>query len=211
MSVRTDPAKFNVVAKTAFAEVYPRIAEQIKNRFNITKGTCVDLGSGPGSLAIAMARITDLSIFSLDIQPEMTELAQQNISEAGLQKRIKAVTSDVCRMPFKDVSVDLVISRGSIFFWDNRVAAFKEINRILKPGGAAYVGGGMGNEKIQAKAMEAFATNPALRDVENPFKGICGRNKLEPDEVGRELVQAGAVGTVTRGNTCIWVEINKSK
>jgi ubiquinone/menaquinone biosynthesis C-methylase UbiE len=212
MSVRTDPAKFNIIARTAFAPIYPYIAEQIMNKFGITEGVCVDAGSGPGSLAIALARITDLKIFSLDIQPEMTALATANIAEAGLQSRVAAVTADVCAMPFADNSVDLLISRGSLFFWDDRAAAFSEIKRILKPGGVAFVGGGMGSEQIRAQVMQTLATNEALKDVEDPFKTMMGHGqpRIDPAELEKELVLAGANGKVIRDNG-MWVEIHKEE
>ena len=212
MSVRTDPAKYSLIAKTAFAPIYPYLAEEIKNKFGIVEGVCVDLGSGPGSLAIAMARITNLKVFSLDIQPEMTKIARAGIAEAGLETQMEAVTADVCQMPFADESVDLVTSRGSIFFWDERVAAFREINRILKPGAVAYVGGGMGNEKIRAKVMETFVSNDTLRDADCPWnpKGKQNIPRLDSAELEKELLQARISGKITLENG-IWIEIKKVK
>lgn len=213
MSGTTNTSRMNFIAKTAFAPVYPCIAEQIKSKFGITEGVCVDLGSGPGSMAIAMARITNLKLFSLDIQPKMAEIACANIAEAGFENRIATVTADVIQIPFADDSVDLVISRGSIPFWDDRVAAFREIKRVLKPGGAAWVGGGFGTDKIRAQVMEAFANDAALRGVENPFKNPTshGRTKLDPAELEKELRQAGACGSVTKGDGGMWVEIRKEE
>jgi ubiquinone/menaquinone biosynthesis C-methylase UbiE len=211
MTQQTNPVKFNRVAKTAFAPIYPYLAEQIKNKFGITEGTCVDIGSGPGSLAIAMAKITDLRVFSLDLQAEMSDIARQNFAEEGLEKRIEAVTADVHHMPFADNSVDIAVSRGSIFFWDDKAAAFREINRILKPSGIAYIGGGMGNEQIRAQVLEAFARDESLRDQHEQFQSMLAKGpaKLNPDEVQKELEQAGATGTVARENGGIWVEIHK--
>jgi len=212
MSVKTDPAKYSLIAKTAFAPIYPYLAEQIKNKFGVTEGLCVDIGSGPGSLAIALAKITNLKVFSLDIQPEMTAIACENIKDAGLQGRIGALTSDVCRMPFSDNSIDLVVSRGSIFFWEDRVSAFREINRILKPGAVAYVGGGMGNEQIRAKVMETFANNEELRDADRPWdpKSDGKVPRLDSAQLEEDLCQAGISGKVIRENG-IWIEIQKGK
>jgi ubiquinone/menaquinone biosynthesis C-methylase UbiE len=211
MMQQTNPVKFNRVAKTAFAPIYPYLAEQIKNKFGITEGVCVDIGSGPGSLAIAMAKITNLRVFSLDLQAEMSTIARQNFAEEGLEKRIEAVTANVQSMPFADNSVDLAVSRGSIFFWDNKAVAFREINRILKPGGVAYIGGGMGNEQIRAQVMETFARDESLREQHEQFQSMLAKGpaKLNPPEIEKELEQAGATGIVVKENGGIWVEIHK--
>ncbi len=211
MIQQTNPVKFNRVAKTAFAPIYPYLAEQIKNKFGITEGVCVDLGSGPGSLAIAIAKITNLRVFSLDLQAEMSDIARQNFAEEGLEKRIEAVTANVQNMPFADNSADLVISRGSIFFWDDKTAAFREINRILKAGGVAYIGGGMGNEQIRAQVMEAFARDESLREQHEQFQSMLAKvpAKLDPPEIEEELEQAGVTGKVVKENGGIWVEIHK--
>ncbi|MDD4127036.1 MAG: class I SAM-dependent methyltransferase, partial [Methanomicrobium sp.] len=55
---------------------------------------------------------------------------------------------DVHDIPLENDYADLIISRGSIFFWDDIQTAFKEIYRVLKPGGKTYVGGGFGNKEI---------------------------------------------------------------
>ena len=48
-------------------------------------------------------------------------------------------------MPFPDDTVDLVVSRGSIFFWDDPAKGLSEVARVLRPGGKAYIGGGAGS------------------------------------------------------------------
>jgi ubiquinone/menaquinone biosynthesis C-methylase UbiE len=211
MSIQIDPRRINVIAKLAFAPIYPYLAQQIKDKFGFTDGICVDIGSGPGSLAIATARITNLTLFSLDIQPEMASIARDNIAEAGLSSRIHIITADVCRLPFEDSSVDLVISRGSIFFWEDRVAAFREIYRILKRGGAAYCGGGMGNEEIKTQVMAAFSTNEVLKAEKEAWQEMVGHisQKLNPEGLQAELARAQVPGTVVRENGGLWVQIIK--
>jgi len=57
-------------------------------------------------------------------------------------------------MPFPDNSVDLVVSHGSIFFWDDQVKGLQEIYRVLRPGGRAMIGGGAGSTYPQWAAEE---------------------------------------------------------
>ena len=59
-------------------------------------------------------------------------------------------------MPLEDGSVNFLVSRGSIPFWEDHVAAFREIFRVLSPGGAALVGCGFSRyqpiEEVRAMA-----------------------------------------------------------
>ena len=132
------------IARTILKNVYPYLAKQIKQDYGITKGVCVDAGAGGAYLSIELAKITDLEIKALDIDPEAIQIAERNIRQAGLTRKVKTVLSDVQKMPFADASVDLVISRGSFMFWTDKVKAFREVWRILKPGGVAFIGGGTG-------------------------------------------------------------------
>jgi ubiquinone/menaquinone biosynthesis C-methylase UbiE len=161
-----EPEAFDRIARTLFAGIYRNLAKQIKEDYSITKGTCIDVGGGPGYLAIELAKITELTISALDINPFALRIAQKNIEKAGVSERVKTIEADVHKMPFPDGSADLVVSRGSYLFWKDKVTAFKEIYRILKPGGMAFVGGGMGNlispeerEKIRAE-MEKKKIGP---------------------------------------------------
>jgi len=63
MSIKTEPNRFNMIAKKAFAPVYPYLAEQIKNKFGITEGICVDVGSGPAQW-LSQSRVSPISRFS---------------------------------------------------------------------------------------------------------------------------------------------------
>ena len=125
-----------------FAPVYPALARQIVQDFGITKGVCVDVGGGCGTLAIALAKITDLNVYMLDIDPWAVRLCNLLVDEAGLTGRIISIEGAAQDMYVRDSFADLVVSRGSIFFWPDQLAGVLECYRILKPGGVAYIGGG---------------------------------------------------------------------
>ena len=134
--------------------MYAYYAEKIKEKTGKTRGVCVDAGSGGGYLGLALAKITDLEFIFLDLSEKMLERAEHNIKKAGLKERAKILHADVHNIPLEDYSVDLVISRGSIPFWNNPSQALEEMFRILVPGGTVFVGTGRGTPEVQ-KQVEA--------------------------------------------------------
>jgi ubiquinone/menaquinone biosynthesis C-methylase UbiE len=136
------------IANQVFAPIYPVIAGQIMDRCRIEEGLALDLGAGCANLAMAMARISRLKMVALDFSWPIQKLAQEAIEKAGLQESVKPLAGDVHRLPLQDRIAALVVSRGSMRFWRNKPAVFREIFRVLKPGGKGYVGGGMGSSSL---------------------------------------------------------------
>ena len=160
-----DAQRFNAIAKTALAPVNPIVARQITDICGITEGIAIDIGSGPGHLAIEVAGRTGLRIFALDLSPAMHPIITENIRNAGLSERITPMTGDVTQLPCPDASADLVFSKGSAFFWDDLTAALREIQRVLQPGGKAFIGGGFGNAATLAAVRETMDTiDPTWHD-----------------------------------------------
>lgn len=148
------------IAKGLFKPIYPVIAENAVDETGIWEGVCLDAGSGPASLAIAMADYP-FRIFALDHSPVSNEIAEKNIEEAGFSGRINVIEGAVEDIPFESGTADLVVSRGSIFFWEDYDKAFSEIERVLKPGGKTYIGGGFGNAALRDSIVpEMIRRNP---------------------------------------------------
>lgn len=150
--------EFDRVAREVFAPVYPVLARQIIDRTGISNGSCLDVGCGGGYLGLALARISGLETILFDESQDMLNLAQEYIRHSGLESRVTTMLGDVHDISLNDESINLVVSRGSMFFWNDRVRAFREIYRILAPGGAAMIGGGFGSadllREIEAKMLE---------------------------------------------------------
>lgn len=82
------------------------------------------------------------------------KIADNRIESNDFNNRMKTVIGDVHNIPFEDGTVNLVISRGSLWFWEDQVRAFKEIYRVLTKGGCAYIGGGFGDAKLKKEVFE---------------------------------------------------------
>lgn len=150
--------QYDEVSNEVFSPIYEIIAKQIKDKTQINSGICLDIGTGAGSLGIELAKITNLKMHLLDKSQDMLDIAEKNIVHSGMGNQLQTVLGDVHELPYRNDSIDLVISRGSLYFWEDQRKAFKEILRVLAPGGIAYVGGGFGTiemkKKIDVKMQE---------------------------------------------------------
>ncbi|HHU76795.1 MAG TPA: class I SAM-dependent methyltransferase [Firmicutes bacterium] len=187
--------------------VYPLIAQQIVDDYQITAGKCVDIGTGPGYLGIELAKITLLEMYFLDSDAETLQKARENVRVNGLGNVVHFTHADVASLPFDDNFAELVISRGSLWFWSDQIKGLQEIYRILKPGGTAFVGGGLGRY-----------TPPTMR---RRLQGR-GRKRLEKEGEGSFLKGAALEKLVRKtGIMCYrliadeegepehWIEIKK--
>jgi SAM-dependent methyltransferase len=148
---------FARVASEVFAPIYPVIAGQILRKCHPpTTGWAIDLGSGAGHLALALAQQTRLRWLSYDFSMDIQLFAHQNIRRSALSHRISPLQGDARMLPFADRRFQLAVSRGSVLFLEDRIRAFREIQRVLVPGGQAYVGGGMGTGELARKIDRAM-------------------------------------------------------
>jgi ubiquinone/menaquinone biosynthesis C-methylase UbiE len=106
--------------------------------------TVVDLGSGGGLdvfLAATKVGPTGRAI-GIDMTPEMVERARRNAEHGNNGKPFTNVEfhlSTIDKLPLPDNSVDCVISNCVINLAPDKAAVFREIARVLKPGGRVAV------------------------------------------------------------------------
>ena len=144
--------EYDKIAEEIFAPIYPDIAAVMIERTGIKEGKLLDAGCGGGHLGLALMKQGNYELTMTDIREEALKIAEKRADEQ--QVRAEYVQSDIENLPFEDDSFDLIVSRGSMPFWDEQVKAFTEIYRVLKPGGWAYIGGGLGGEKHQKRIRE---------------------------------------------------------
>ena len=108
---------------------------------NLREGeVVVDLGCGGGLDVFLAAEKVGPSgrAIGIDMTPEMIERARQNAA-AGIDGRpyenVEFHLATIDHLPLPDSSVDCVISNCVINLAPDKQAVFKEISRVLKPGG----------------------------------------------------------------------------
>ena len=198
-------------SRGTLAPVYSPLAEQIVMDFDLQdkEGVGIDLGSGPGTLIIELCRRTQMHWINADINPHFFPHFYKEAQQKGFSRRVSAVLADACDLPFRDNYADIIISRGSFPFWQDKTSAFREIYRVLKPGAVAYIGRGFSRnlpvataKKIRAKQgkkME-YDLNKAADELRYIMKELQIKEwKIHrPNPPGSENINYG-----------LWIEFHK--
>lgn len=151
-----DVAWYDEHAARRFQRVYENVCQQVIDDYGIVEGVALDIGCGPGQMTLALAEMTDVEVTGVDIEPEAIMIAQRHAAEAGLSSRLHFVCADAHSLPFPDNYAELIISRGTLPFLRDQVLAIQEVYRVLKPGGVAFLGGGMGRYTPEEEARKLY-------------------------------------------------------
>ena len=100
----------------------------------------VDLGSGGGLDVFLASKMVgpEGRAIGIDMTPAMLERARAN-AKAGGYTNVEFYQSTIDKIPLPDASVDCVISNCALNLAPDKPAVFREIARVLKPGGRVAV------------------------------------------------------------------------
>jgi ubiquinone/menaquinone biosynthesis C-methylase UbiE len=105
-------------------------------------GKVLDLGTGPGFVAIEVARLlkgTDCQVVGMDLSQAMLTIAAENAAKEGLNGILAWREGDAKAMPFGDSEFDLIVCNDSLHHWEDPLPVFDEIARVLKRDGKCIV------------------------------------------------------------------------
>ena len=101
----------------------------------------MDIATGTGDLAIAMAkRVDDIRILGVDLSEEMLRVAAEKVARQGLAERITLKKGDAEGLDMVATeSMDVVTVAFGVRNFENLEKGLSELYRVLKPGGKLVV------------------------------------------------------------------------
>jgi ubiquinone/menaquinone biosynthesis C-methylase UbiE len=100
----------------------------------------LDLGSGPGLDAFLAAKSVGETgrVIGVDMTPEMLARARDNANKMGVEN-VDFREGRLEALPVDDASVDAVTSNCVINLVPDKAVVFREVARVLKPGGRLVI------------------------------------------------------------------------
>jgi ubiquinone/menaquinone biosynthesis C-methylase UbiE len=146
----------------------------------------IDLGTGTGTLARAMlGRWPAARITAVDVSDEMLRAMQRAADDdfgPAVAGRLALQQAPADRLPFPDDAFDLVVSSFVLQLVPNRQAVYREVARVLRPGGRFHFVTWLGHRA-------AFAPDRIVDEVLDE----AGFEPPEPDDRHGDPASVGAV------------------
>ena len=142
--------------------------------------TLLDIGCGIAGPAMLIGREFDVHrVVGIDIEAHLVERARRNVAAAGLEERVDVKRVEPGPLPFDEARFDIVFSKDSLIHVDDKAAVYREIFRVLRPGGIYAASDWLASEN--AWELPDFANY-----VEGtPFKFIM-RTAAQTEDIMRE-------------------------
>ena len=136
----------------------------------------LEIGSGPGHVADMLVQ-AGATVIGVDFSSKMVEVAQSIYPEITFEQ------ADAEQLPFEAGSFDAVVANFVVHHLARPETVFREVNRVLKPGGRfAFAVWGAPEEQSSIGAF--FGAVTAHHDLEElphgPLFGVTERSVYEP-------------------------------
>lgn len=160
-----------------------------------TGDTVIDLGSGAGNDCFIARKETGATgrVIGIDFTPAMIEKARANVDKLGYNN-VEFRQGDIEKMPVTANIADVVVSNCVLNLVPDKTAVFREVYRVLKPGGHFSI-----SDIVLVGQLPA-----GIRQAAEMYAG-CVAGAIQKDEYLGLIEATGFVGTVLQKEKPIFV------
>lgn len=151
--------------------------------------TLVDVGGGPGLIAIGLTQQHPTLQGMVYDLPQTAAVAQRNIDAAGLGDRLQATSGEFSAQPFAHRYADLIWCSSFLHFVDDVATMARQLYDALTPGGVLVAA----HAEITEQQEEAAAVLPFYLPLL-----LRGRHVTHEGELAALLCDAGFASVETR-------------
>lgn len=163
----------------------------------------LETAAGTGIVTAALARaLPEARIVATDLNPDMLRVAAAKLPSP----RVSFAPADAQALPFDDHAFDLVVCQFGAMFFPDRIAAYREARRVLRPGGAFLfnvwdrLDSNPASQAVAQAVAALFPDDPPGFLTRVPF-GYHDKARIDDDlrRAGFAAVEAGTVAKRSRG------------
>lgn len=147
----------------------------------------VACGTGVVTRALAAALPAECEIIASDLNEAMVAHAES----IGTIRDVTWEQADVMKLPYDDASFDVVVCQFAVMFFPERVAAYREIRRVLRPGGTFLFNIWNPIEANDFANVVALAMSQRYPDDPPKFLARTPYGHSDPAKIERDIQAAG--------------------
>jgi len=170
--------------------IFETYADDLVGRVVAKKPKAVlELAAGTGVVTRGLAgALTDsVSIAATDLNPGMLQVARSRGTSRSVEWRV----ANAMDLPFADATFDLVVCQFGAMFFPDKVKAFAEARRVLRPGGAFVFNTWDRLETNEFAATVSAALETLFPDNPSRFMARTPHGYFEHEAIRRDLEESG--------------------
>jgi SAM-dependent methyltransferase len=166
----------------------PYAADLAARAATLGPGRILETAAGTGIVTAALAgALPEAEIVATDLNPDMLKVAAGKLDGGD----VTFAAADAQALPFPDSDFDLVVCQFGAMFFPDRIAAYREARRVLRPGGALLFNVWDRLEANPASQTVAEAVAALFPDDPPSFLGRIPFGYHDKAAIGSDLREAG--------------------
>lgn len=187
-----------------FAPFTGKYARDAADLTGIAEGTRVlDVAAGTGAFTLEAAR-RGARVTATDFAPGMIDHLRARAQELGLEN-VEAEVMDGQNLELDDSSFDVAASQLGLMFFPDRAAGFREMHRVLVPGGHAAVTTWGPPERLTFMQSMIGAFMRGIPGFQPPSEPPTWVALSDPEVLAEEMRAAGFSRVKVHAISHVWV------